>query len=302
MVISILNKPISANRTNLSSKWRSIIASICIVSVCMQTGCAVLPPQLPAPPSEAMRAKFGTIGVVSAQFTPQPILQLPAKGGVAGAGRGAANWSATGALAPMGGGTGGDPFVALIELAASVVGATLGGLAGTVTGAFKAESAEKVMISETALKDAISTLKLPESLRDRFMRVAQSETREHFVVLPNQGPKSLEEKNGYGFLAKNGIDTVVEVAVTNFGVNGPWDVNPPLGLVMKLRIRVIRTADDKELYTSELEYKWGERTFCEWAADNARPFLTELDRSYQIVSEKVVEELFLLYLPDVVEH
>lgn len=301
MAASIVDIFFPAQRSGLSLKWHPIVVSICIVSLGMQTGCAVLPHQLPPPPSDEIRARFGTIAVVSARFTPRPMLQLPAKGGLAGAGRGAATWSATGGLVPFSSGGGGGGAGAILVLAASVVGATLGGISGTVAGVVKSEPAEKVRVSEAALNDALSVLNMQESLRDRIMKVARDQTREHVVILPDKGPAGAGEKVSYGSLADTGIDTVVEVAVTDIGVNGPWDVNPPLNFIMKAQVRVVRTSVDQEYYAAEYEYNRGERTFSGWAADNAVPFLMELDRAYQDIAEKVVEELFLIYLSPVAE-
>ena len=184
-IVFKLDPALMASRSSLSSLWRPIAASICGVSLCVQTGCAVVPSrQLPLPPSDEVRARFGTIGIVSARFTPRPLLQLPAKGGLAGAGRGAANWSAAGGLAPLsGGGGGGNGLGGLILLAASVAGATLGGISGTVAGAVMAEPAEKVRVTETALHDALTVLKLQELLRDRMMKAVQEQTGEHAVIL-----------------------------------------------------------------------------------------------------------------------
>jgi hypothetical protein len=52
----------------------------------VQWGCATQPPGLPA----ELRAQLGTIGVVSAQYTPAFEFELPAKGWLGGAARGAA--------------------------------------------------------------------------------------------------------------------------------------------------------------------------------------------------------------------
>jgi len=289
--------------SGVPARWRPMLALICAAALVLQSGCAVTPYQLPSPPSEEIRARFGTIGIVSARFPPQPMLQLPAQGGLAGAGRGAATWSATWGLAPFaaGGGGGGDGGGAILILAASVVGATLGGISGTVAGVITSEPTERVRVSEDALNDALAVLNIQESLRDRILSVARDRTREQVVILPDKGPAAPGEKVAYGSLAEAGIDTVVEVAVTDIGINGPWDVNPPLNFIMKASVRVVRTSADQEYYAAEYEYRRGELTFSGWAADNAEPFLVELDWAYRGIAEKVVEELFLIYLPPVAE-
>lgn len=267
-----------------------------MIALVIQSGCVQFPRNLPPPPSESVRAGFGTIGVVSAQYLPKSDFQVPAKGWLAGAGRGSANWAAAGASAPLQGGSGGSGGGGIVLLALSVAAGTIGGLAGSVVGGANAEPAEKVSGSETVLSNAIASLKTQESLRDRFVQVGQSQTREHLVVLPGLGPASPEEKIDYCFHSEKSIDTVVEIAIDSFGLAGPWDVNPSLAFFMDSQIRVMRTTDCGELYATSLKYRGGERTFCEWAANDARPFYEELDRAYQALAEKITEELFLVYL------
>jgi len=60
-----------------------ILATIFLLG---QWGCATQPPGLPA----ELQTQLGTIGVVSAQYTPAFEFELPAKGWIGGAARGAA--------------------------------------------------------------------------------------------------------------------------------------------------------------------------------------------------------------------
>ena len=62
------------------------IVGLCAIFMLGQWGCATQPPGLPA----ELRAQLGTIGVVSAQYTPAVEFELPAKGWIGGAARGAA--------------------------------------------------------------------------------------------------------------------------------------------------------------------------------------------------------------------
>jgi hypothetical protein len=55
-----------------------------------QVGCASQPYMLPSPPSEQVRAQFGKVAVVAPRFVPPTAFETPARGGVAGAGRGMA--------------------------------------------------------------------------------------------------------------------------------------------------------------------------------------------------------------------
>jgi hypothetical protein len=77
-------------------------------------------------------------------------------------------------------------------------------------------------------------------------------------------------------------------------------INPPLPLVVTAHARLVRVADGTELYAAPWTYRSGTRKFVEWAANNAQPLRTELDRAVQTLAETIVEELFLLYrIPEV---
>jgi hypothetical protein len=54
------------------------IVGLCAVFMVGQRGCAVQPPALP----EELRARLGTIGMVSAQFTPAVEFERPTKDGL----------------------------------------------------------------------------------------------------------------------------------------------------------------------------------------------------------------------------
>jgi len=49
------------------------------------------------------------------------------------------------------------------------------------------------------------------------------------------------------------------------------------------------------LYENKLEYRSGRRKYSEWSSAQGKLFLKELDRGYEALSEKIVEELFLLH-------
>ena len=285
------------------ARFRSIIVCFCVTSLIIQTGCVQMPHTLPPPLNESARSELGTIGFVTAHFLPEPVFQLPAKGWLAGAGRGAANWSAAGASAPLsvsggapsGGGAAGNAAAGVVILGLAVAAGTIGGMAGSFAGAAKAEPAEKVNASENILQSAVSSLRIHESMRDRFIQLAQNQTRERFVVLLDEGPNSPEEKIDYTSLRDKGIDTVVEISVVSFGLAGPWNVNPLLSFSLDSHVRVIRIYDGVVLYDTPLIFRGGEHTFSDWAINNGQPFHEELEVAFRALTENIVDELFLVY-------
>ncbi len=94
------------------------------------------------------------------------------------------------------------------------------------------------------------------------------------------------------------VDTILELKVTMLGLIGRWTINPPLSFTMRIATRLVRAADHTELHTQELTYIGPARVFTAWAVKDAEAFRRALDPAVRALSEKAVEELFLLYMPD----
>jgi len=253
-----------------------------------QVGCASRPYMLPPPPSEQVRAQFGTVGVVVARFVPPTALQEPARGAIAGAGRGIAIGMAAGVAGASG-----------TYLGSGILLLPIIGLVGGIVGAATAPPAAAVEEAEATLRKAMTDVregKVQEALRDRLVAVAQGHMRRRVVPLPAQEPSASDAPVSYRALTSEEIDTVLEVAVHQLGLAGAWGPDPPLAVVLTVRTRLVRVVDGTDLYTNTLNYQSAPRKFTEWAANNAQPFRNELDQAYAILAEKIVEEVFLLYL------
>lgn len=267
---------------------------VVLILLIAQWGCAH---SLPIPPSEQARATLGTIGVVSGRFAPEAGLRTSAGGWAGGAGRGAAIGAGrtVGTAAEIG--VHGRDLGGVLIIALGIALAPVGALVGSVVGGATAEPAATVEEAEAVLKNALAELKVQETMRDRVLQLARDQTRHRFILLSEQGPTALDEKVSYQSLASAGVDTALEVNVVSLGLEGPWSINPPVALFMTLRTRLVRVGDGIPIYEATFEYKGRARTFTEWAANNAQPFRDGLEDAYQSLAEKVVEELFLLYLP-----
>ena len=262
-------------------KPKPIIVWFSITLLTIQLGCAH------APPSEQVRAELGAIGVVSARFLPKVVVSTPAKGQADGASRGA-ELAAEGMV--LGGiGTAG-PFGLLLGIMLVPVAAPI----GYVVGRSKAESAEKVDKTEAALTNVLTDLRIQETMRDHFLRVAREQTRHPFVVFEEQGPTTPDEELSYASLAGKGIDTVLEISVLNFGLRGPWSINPPLTFFMTLRTRLIRTVDGEVVYVATQRHKGKKLKFVNWATNDAQPLREDFDRCYKNLPEGIVNKLFFL--------
>ncbi len=272
----------------------SIVTSLLLLTG--QLGCASGPRLLPPPPSAQVRATLGTIGVVAARLAPETTVESPTSGKGSGAAKGAAAGffgTAAGLVQS------GLFYLAFFPPAALVLGGVVltGGVVGGVYGAVAAEDAAKVQEAETALKSVLGAEKVQEAMRERVFRVARDQTRHRFVVLEGHDSTSLDEEVSYRSLAREGVNTILEISVPIVGLSGPAGINPPLTVVMTVRTRLVQVGDATPIHEATLEYRARTRTFTEWAVNSAQPFRDELDHAYQTLAEKIVEELFLLYLP-----
>ena len=160
-------------------------------------------------------------------------------------------------------------------------------LIGAVVGAARAESAAEVEAKGKALKAAMEELKVPETLR----RCAGDRLREQMAT------------PGSRVLLGEPASTILDVVVEQFGLTAaqpPGErmlINPPLRLVLTERTRLIRAADGTELYGHWLTYRGRPRPLEDWVAQNPMLLREEAERACRELAERLVDEVFLLYLP-----
>lgn len=261
-------------------------------------GCAVQTPYiLPPTPPEEVKAQLGAVGVVSACFPPEITFREPM-----GKGAGMATGAAGGALITIGLGVEAgaisivNPLVSLFCVAAGVALAPAGAVVGGVWGAAEGVSPEKRKAARETLDAACMGVKFQEMMRDCVIQVVREQTHRPLIVLGEGSPTADGEQVSYRNLGAKAIDTVLEVSVLKFGLEGKG-INPPLALTMTERTRLIRAADGKVLYDHRLTYSGAKRKFVDWSTDNAQPLREELERCCRHLAERIIEEAFLLYVP-----
>jgi len=219
-----LRKEINIQSRALSLKETGIFI-LATIFLFGQWGCATQPPVFPA----ELQAQLGTIGVVSAQYTPAFEFEMPAKGWLGGAARGAV------------GGT--KAFIVLVPSAAVVAGVSFGALCctfgagaghgllgglwaaaalvkgagymivGPFYGAAAAEVPATVEEAEAQLKATLVSMGIQETLRDHVVQAA-SLANMNLTVLDGQGPESASDLLTYFPLQEPQIDSVLEIRVT----------------------------------------------------------------------------------------
>jgi hypothetical protein len=230
---------------------------------------------LPPPPSEDMRSHLGRVRLSEGGMKTAVLFTAPAKGAGAGMARGAG----LGALYPIaGGGYYGGGYGVVLGILLAPVGA----LVGAVVGAASAEPAAKVEEKETALRVAMEELKVPETFRRCVTDRLPERTSTPGGRVSSDEPAS----------------TILEVDVEQFGLDG-WglEINPLLRFVLTERTRLIRASDGTELYGHWLTYRGQPRPLDDWVSQNAARLREEAARACRELAERLVDEVFLVYLP-----
>ena len=249
--------------------------------------------------TERRPEKTETAGIVAARFLPEVRLELPGKGRLDGAVRGAGRGFMTGASAPLRifaegmSGCHGEVcgYLAVGVLAVAAASGSIGAVVGGVHGAIKAIPAGEAREIEEATRE-LATLRIQETMLDRILGDAEDRAGCRFVVLPDPAPPSMDCVVDYRFLAERGIASILEVSILSVGFKGEdWGSDPPLSVFLSVRVRRYLTGDGRMLEEKEFGYQGRQRKFAEWMANGAALTEEEFHRGYAHVSEKVVREM-----------
>lgn len=247
--------------------------------------------------SPAIQASYGTVGVVAAQYPPEPSLDTPAKGALGGAGRKSVRWMGKSILGSLEGAEGctGDStgICAVLVIAVSVTASIIGGLTGAITGAVEGEPSDRVAFAEEVLETVIGAQQMQERLADRVAQVAECRTCRSVVRVHKVGPQSKVEAVSYASLAREDIDNVLELNIERVALTGDWDVNPPLTFQLDLRAALKRTSDDALLYEVNFQHNGRKMQFHDWAENNGAAFMEDLENAYEALAQKVQQNIFL---------
>lgn len=270
----------SVGQERLALVRRRHVSALCTAALLTVGGCASAPAP---PPSEAVRLNLGHIGIRSGAASPSAEWNMPAKGGAAGAGRGAAAAALSVLSAPCVG------YGCAANVLLAPVGAVLGGIAGGAT----AEPAAAVEEAEAAVRAAFADLKIPDTLRDRIVQVTRAETPYTLFFLQDDAAEECATRDNPARGA-DAMDTVLQINVQGYGTKAAWRPNPPIFLFLDANVRLLRSADNTVLYSRKAAWVSAGRPLAEWAGSNGDPVREELGRGVQYLAERIVDVVFLL--------
>ena len=176
-----------------------------------------------APISDTHMVKTPTIGVVLRATDPDVTLQIPGKGWLSNAGRGALKGTAIGKF-----GVYCDGGLIFCMPAFAIVGA----IGGAIHGGVVAEPASEWDQAEAAFKNTLSDLNVQELVPRSIVEVARGQTPYRVIRVESEGRSSKEENAAYRALASQGIDVVLELTDLTIALRANRAVvNPPPHLV-----------------------------------------------------------------------
>ena len=274
-----------------------------LVFVASHTGLATLPAasQTSSAPSDEMLQSLRTIGAIGGSVPREATLtpRTPA---------GEAAWIAAAKGAKV-------TFQMALELcrgmglkslvACPVAAAFGAGLARV--GAAAAATVEAIRADPTATADAAPRLLLklltesdvPGAIRDRVADLGNRWAQWRpwrFCILAGDGqdagtldPRRLDER---------GVDTVFQVDVGHIGLAGDrTQINPPLTLVMTVRVRLLRLPAMEVLHETSLTWEGSPLRLAQWVADDGDRLRREIGQATLGLAERIVDEVFLLVSP-----
>ena len=266
----------------------------CVVGLLGAGGCSHTPDIYTMSPDhiEEVRSNIATVGVTLSSYPAKKKIAMPAKGVVGGATRGMAAGATMpvvlGFISPLPGGT-----------ALGVLIAPFTAAAGMVYGAGRGVPAEDVEEAEAVIDqaaDRLAEMNIRRTFTDEVIKLGRKRTGLKFVAHPEVGPREPGELVHYDQLNLEGIDAVLELRIETAGLRGPNRIDPSSDVFVELRTRLIR-ARDNEVLLSETLYCASEqpRTYIEWAENEGQFFIDEFSCCVQELSEKVVDDFFLIY-------
>jgi hypothetical protein len=237
-------------------------------------------------PLIGLRPTLGGLSLASAPGAPPELSAVPAKGGAAGALAGAGEGLKLGGAVAISGGLGGDPRLLLFSVPLGLATAIVTTPAGAVIGAAKARSKAEVEAAEAAIRKALA---------DAAPHPRLAEAMRGFPALaPNLKTDEIAAAGDYRALGSRGVGTVVEVTTERYGLVkvGIGASDPDFRLALKGRVRLVRAADNAELYSRVWHYVGPSHAFFAWAERDGALVRAELDRAYRGVAARLARHLF----------
>jgi hypothetical protein len=241
------------------------------------------------PPEE--RARTIKIAILPARFLPETdAINFTKMSKVASS-------ALTGTAAGAGAGvyvTAGTPAAIFLAPIGAGIGLVVGTVVGVVSGDSKEEALEKkkMLEMENETKKVLLELKIQETMARYVQAAGKRETDHDFIVVQDAGPTSPGDKPDYTALVKQGIDTVLEIAVKKIGSAKILGMGSDVYyFYMIVKAKLVHGTGSS---TQEFKYIIGPpRHYSEWVKAGADALQKEVKKAYEALAEDIVEFAFL---------
>jgi hypothetical protein len=286
------------------SVCRSALLWLTGVVLILQCGCATV--ALPPLPSQAIRDDFGVMAIVSAQYAPDADFTINARhkeGDVAGYAMEPATYGVTATAIAFGILTPVFPPALIGVIAGTVAsGYAVGHAVEKYQDTVPAKTEEEV---SAVVDKAIAGLDLQNKFAERLTAMARTEPRNQLAAFSAAGPDKPGVRPDYASMHIDGIDTVLEVAVTEIGLSGcvtekhdAWECLHPiehlLHLFMSAQARLVRVSDGTTLSEWQFHYKSSRREIQQWVENDGRLLGEKLEDAFRDLVEQVYDMVFLI--------
>jgi hypothetical protein len=278
---------------NITCFRRSVLMLLLAVALLSLGGCA----SMPAPLSPESRMQLGRVGVVALSSTPSLEFHTFAKGWASGTAKGGALGVLDGLLSSLGETIRNQPtgpFAVPAMLIAAVVMTTVSAVTYGVLGGLEAVPAKTARQIEQELNAAIGNANLAKDLTEKIYTASISRTDLDRYAVTHLDLSQSGNTAGYHDLAKQDINTVVEVQITEAGFRGGSSSQPRVRFYLNARIRLLTTDNVTEIYTRDFQYLSREHPFAEWFSDGSRELLSGFEQAMVTLADRIVDELFIV--------
>jgi hypothetical protein len=265
---------------------------ILLFVVLFAQGCASTR-EVPVPARDVL----GTVNIVAIGEAPAPEALGPIgwrEESAGGAGRGILYGAGGGAAVGFVAGLTCGPFVVFCAPAGALVGALSGGIAGGVTGAAIASATalptETEAQIQTALAAALVGRNLPAELAER-VRVHSGGA---ITAAATSGETRTEgSKPDYAGFASNGVNTVLEIGVTQIALTREDEGEASFALMINANAHLVRASDGETLWSAEqIVLVSAPEDLPAWLAPGSELLRTEISASLERLALRLSAQLF----------
>jgi len=279
------------------SKLVATVTAGCSLILLLAQGCATT--SSPAPLGQDVRASLGTLGVISVGPELMADISGPigtgreagrgavkggAIGGLSGAGVGALAGLATGPCAPV--------LVPVFAGIGAAGGLVIGAGTGAIVRGVRAVPTETAESLEAVLHDGLASRDPSADLRQRVLNRASMTPRQAVDLgALNRDPSTPHD---YRAFAQNGVQSVLEITVTEIVFDGEGGRDPTFALQMKVQVRLIRVVDNELLWArDDLVYRGAEVSVSSWTAPELGYLATQIDEVLESLSGQIADAVFV---------